>query len=74
MAEYVIIGALVGGFGAVALVVVRRIVQKNAAKRAARAEHAHSEPGGPHAHHHGGAPGDASARLADRLREGSGGG
>jgi hypothetical protein len=46
------------------------LLRRGAAKRAARAEHAHSEPGGPHAHHHGGASGDAAARLAERAREG----
>lgn len=72
--EYIVVGALIGGFGAVALVVIRRIMQRNAAQKAARAEHAYSEPGGPRAQHHGGSAGDASARLADRAREGSGGG
>lgn len=48
-----------------------RTVQKNAAKRAARARYAHSEPGGPRSQHHGGASGIAAAGLSDDKRSGS---
>lgn len=69
MIEYVVTGALIGGFGAAGILMLRRAIQNNAAKKAARAEHAHSEPGGPHGHHHGGASGDASARLSEGGRD-----
>ncbi len=67
MIEYVLVGALAGGLAAVAILLLFR---RNASKRAARAEHAHSEPGAPHPHQHGGASGDASARLSQQYREG----
>lgn len=70
MLEYVIVGSLAGGSVAVAIVLLRRVIQNNAAKKAARAEHAHAEPGAPHARQHGGASGDASARLSDNKRSG----
>jgi len=70
--EYIVIGAISGGLVAVAIVLSLRRAQRNAAKRTARAEYAHSEPGGPHAHRHGGASGDASARLAEGGREWAG--
>lgn len=73
MIEYIVVGALIGAFGAAGIVLLRRVIQSNAAKKAARAEHAHSEPGGPRTHRHSGASGDAAARLADRNREGWGG-
>ena len=66
MEAYIVVGASVA---IVFVALVWRILQKNAAKRAARAQHAHSEPGGPHRHHHGGASGDAAARLAEGKRD-----
>ena len=70
MVEYVIVGALAGGTVSVAVVLIRRALQNNAAKKAARAEFAHSEPGGPRRGGDPGASGLSSARQAELRREG----
>ena len=69
MIEYIVVGALAGGTVSVAIVLIRRALQNNAAKKAARAEFAHSEPGGPRAHHHDGASGADAARRAEAHRD-----
>ena len=70
MIEYIIVGALAGGSVSVAVVLIRRALQNNAAKKAARAEHAHSEPGPPHRGGDPGAAGVSAARQAELRREG----
>ena len=69
MIEYIVVGALIGGFGAAGIVMLRRVIQSNATKKAVRAEHAHSEAGGPRPHHHDGASGADAARRAEAHRD-----